>query len=83
MSNQPLTADTIDNDQIRELRAETRAEIERLLEIADACTDALMHTAKHPNDPDYPDRIAHGRARCAEVLNAREHKRRDGIANAQ
>lgn len=69
-----LTADTIDNDQIRELRAETRVEIERLLEIADACTDALAHTTKHPNDPDYPDKITRGRARCAEVLNAREHE---------
>jgi hypothetical protein len=66
-----LTVDTIGNDQIRELRQEARAEIARLLEIANTCSDALRHTSKVPNDPDYPEKISAARARCAEILNAR------------
>jgi hypothetical protein len=59
---------TITNEQILALRSKAVLEIKHQREIVDACTDALIHTTKHPNDPDYPEEITRGRARCAEIL---------------
>lgn len=71
-----LTADTITDEQIRELRTETMAEWSRRgkktawpegKEILTSTIDALYPL---PADP----MRRRGRTRCAEILNAREAK---------
>jgi hypothetical protein len=73
-----LTADTITDEQIRELRAETRARLPRTkhesrseaLGIIETCMLALNEAPLQTR----ADVHADARARCAEILNARTAK---------
>lgn len=63
-----LTADTITDDQIRDLR--DQASRERDVTLHNFACDALGLT--FCRDSDRPEAIHRGRARCAEALNARK-----------
>jgi hypothetical protein len=61
-----VTADTITDEQIRELLSTLIDNHERHYLARYACAIALMH-----NRPEKADKIRDARARCAEILNAR------------
>lgn len=77
--SEPLTADTITDEQIRELLVEflyTKPLDSYAVDLADK---ALGRQSRYqPHDParqPSPDCIRNARARCAEILNARKEGR--------
>jgi hypothetical protein len=73
-----LTADTITDEQIRELAAANEAVGARSLAIATDCMQALTPDGAHLlplyTVDDYAQLKRAARARCAEILNARGTK---------
>lgn len=66
-----LTAETITDEQIRELRAVVRLEIEALIGLARDCDDQLARAKRRAHGLPEPSDSDDRRARCAAAWNAR------------